>query len=334
MNYNTTYTVAINDSYKKLIASGKVLITMFTPTYNRARFLSRVEDCLLRQTNQDFVWLIVCDGSNDNTDEVVSRIMQKEKLAIKFINKTNGGKHTAFKVALDNTDTKYFEGLDDDDVYDSELVEFLQTKWREIKENKLEEVGTIRTLARRPDGSYSVSFPLTKNMLGKEYIASKLENDYVNKRVQENLTCYETSKLRSVDLFPTDYWLYEKHKFFQEGIWQYRFARKYKALFVNRAFREYRDDDEVSLMRQPKSYQFFLDRFINAKINIDEQYDYISKNFIFLIKQCIVVNWLRAAANISFSEMLKHTTLPNLKLLYLLVFPTTFLYQFYVKIKL
>ncbi len=326
----TDCTICCNNKYReKLKDGGEGLLTLFTPSYNRARFLPRLAECVSNQTNKDYVWIIVNDGSKDNTDEVVHTLLNEEQLPIKFISKTNGGKHSAFKEALAQCETTYFQCMDDDDIYDAKAVDFFVKKWKEIKEKGLIQVGAIRTLARKPDGSYATNFPINDDNYGKEYITTTLENNYVHKRIQENWTCYDTEKLKSVDLFPTNYWMVDQHKFFNEAIWQGRFARKYACLYVNLAFREYRDDDEVSLMRQNKSRQYYVDSFINSKIILDEQYDYISRSFIGLLKRCLSINWYRAFLGIKLSNLLNHTDNRAIKIWYHIVYPTSWMHKWY-----
>ena len=57
-------------------------LTIFTPTFNRASLLPRLYDSLKAQTNQDFVWMIINDGSSDNTDEVVKSFLEENILEI------------------------------------------------------------------------------------------------------------------------------------------------------------------------------------------------------------------------------------------------------------
>ena len=65
-------------------------LTIFTPTFNRASLLPRLYDSLKAQTNQDFVWMIINDGSSDNTDEVVKSFLEENFLGLRNIsnNKT------------------------------------------------------------------------------------------------------------------------------------------------------------------------------------------------------------------------------------------------------
>ena len=53
----------------------KCLLTVFTPTYNRAYCLHKCYDSLRRQTVKNFEWLIIDDGSDDNTGELVKKWM-------------------------------------------------------------------------------------------------------------------------------------------------------------------------------------------------------------------------------------------------------------------
>lgn len=70
-------------------------ITVFTPAYNRAHLLGRLYDSLCAQTYRDFEWIVVDDGSKDNTEEVVKGFIQEGKIDIHFLKQENGGKHRA-----------------------------------------------------------------------------------------------------------------------------------------------------------------------------------------------------------------------------------------------
>ena len=164
---NQEATISRNEKYvEKVAVKGKDFLTFFTPTYNRATFLPRIEECLRQQTCKDFVWIIVNDGSKDNTDEVAGEIVEKNELPVMFISKPNGGKHSAFRAAFEQCETTYFQCMDDDDIYFPEAVEFFLNKWKEIKKEGIDGIGAIRTLARHPDGSYSVNFKVEE---GEEY---------------------------------------------------------------------------------------------------------------------------------------------------------------------
>ncbi|MCD9542977.1 glycosyltransferase [Photobacterium carnosum] len=99
------------------------MITILTPTYNRVDLLPRLYNSLLSQNNKDFKWLIVDDGSNDNTAEYISKIIKEKKINIKLIRKDNGGKHSALNIGFDNITTKWFAIVDSDDWLDFNCIE-------------------------------------------------------------------------------------------------------------------------------------------------------------------------------------------------------------------
>ena len=303
-------------------ASGGGNLTFFTPTFNRCKFLPRIYDCLLKQTCKDFVWIVVDDGSSDGTAAVMERIVSENKIPVKYLQKVNGGKHSAFKVALDNCFTPYFQCMDDDDIYAVNSVEFFLNEWKKIKEQGCNNIGAIRTLTVKKDGSIVSNFAIPDEDMGKEFDASTLEMNYVLHKRMENWTCYETEKLRSIDLFPTDYWMYSEHKFYSEGLWQGRFARKYECRYVNVALRTYCDDAPTNLTsKKVKSRQRYVDMFLNEKMINDEQLDYRKRNPKDLIKSVIIVDILSGYLGISVKELCRHTPSRLLKMAYVTASP-------------
>ena len=92
-------------------------LTIFTPTYNRAHLLNVAYKSLIAQKEfkNDFIWLIVDDGSSDNTKEVVKKFIDEGLIEIKYHHKANGGKYTAMNSAFDLIETEYSMCLDSDD---------------------------------------------------------------------------------------------------------------------------------------------------------------------------------------------------------------------------
>lgn len=113
------------------------LLTIFTPTYNRAHTLPRLFESLKRQTSFDFEWLVIDDGSTDDTS-VLFTDWQKENLRfpIRYIRVENGGKNRAINRALHLADGKLFMILDSDDMLTSDAVEFIINSFRQIADNE------------------------------------------------------------------------------------------------------------------------------------------------------------------------------------------------------
>jgi GT2 family glycosyltransferase len=91
------------------------LFTVFTPTYNRAHTIGRVYESLRAQTFRDLEWLVVDDGSKDNTREVVEGFAREAGFPIRYVYKENGGKHTARNLAVKHASGELFLVLDSDD---------------------------------------------------------------------------------------------------------------------------------------------------------------------------------------------------------------------------
>lgn len=91
------------------------ILTIFTPTFNRAYTLPRLYESLCNQTSKAFVWLIVDDGSTDNTEKLVQEWGKEDKIQIKYVKQENAGKHIAHNKGVENTDTELFACVDSDD---------------------------------------------------------------------------------------------------------------------------------------------------------------------------------------------------------------------------
>ena len=110
-------------------------LTVFTPAYNRAHTLGRTYASLCAQTCKDFVWLIVDDGSEDETAELVRAWQQQDNgFAIEYIRKENGGMHTAHNVAYENIRTELNTCIDSDDRMPPDAVELILDKWAQVRD--------------------------------------------------------------------------------------------------------------------------------------------------------------------------------------------------------
>lgn len=122
-----------------------IMITIFTPTYNRGNLLERVYDSLKAQTVSDFEWLIVDDGSSDNTEEIVKEWIDEAIIKIRYIKKENGGKHTAFNLGVQNALGELFFCLDSDDFITETCVEDIQKAWNGKKNDNVAGIIGMKT---------------------------------------------------------------------------------------------------------------------------------------------------------------------------------------------
>lgn len=111
------------------------ILTIFTPAYNRAHTLPRTYRSLVEQECKDFVWLIVDDGSQDQTAKLVEQWKQQENgFEIRYIYKENGGMHTAHNVAYETIDTELNVCIDSDDRLARDAVGRILNKWNEVRD--------------------------------------------------------------------------------------------------------------------------------------------------------------------------------------------------------
>lgn len=84
------------------------MITVFTPTYNRGYIIKQLYDSLILQSYKDFEWLVIDDGSTDDTEELFKSFIAEQKLNIHYLKIENGGKHRAINKGVILAQGKYF----------------------------------------------------------------------------------------------------------------------------------------------------------------------------------------------------------------------------------
>ena len=104
-------------------------LTVFTPTYNRAHTLGRTYQSLCSQTCKDFEWLVVDDGSTDDTKSLVNKWHAENHISIRYIYKENGGLYTGYNTAYMNIDSELCVCIDSDDYMPDNAVELIVSHW-------------------------------------------------------------------------------------------------------------------------------------------------------------------------------------------------------------
>ena len=134
--------------------------TVFTPTYNRAHTLPRLYESLKLQTFRDFEWLIVDDGSSDNTEEMVKAWQKEALFPIRYFWQENAHKKAAFNRGVKEAAGELFLTLDSDDEALSEAMEILERHWCAILESKREGFSAVTGLCIDENGKIiGDSFP-------------------------------------------------------------------------------------------------------------------------------------------------------------------------------
>ena len=169
-------------------------ITIITPSYNRAHTLPACYTSLLAQTSNDFIWMIIDDGSTDGTDELISKWKSECNIfEIQYYKKENGGKASALNMAFDLLRTEYAVVLDSDDTFYSTAVESAVTELKACSND--ENCCGLMALRHNPDGTV---------MGGKELKAgSKISMiDILNGDYRTELVCFYKSNILKANKFP------------------------------------------------------------------------------------------------------------------------------------
>lgn len=201
------------------------MITIFTPTYNRAALLKHLYVSLYNQTNKDFEWLIVDDGSSDNTKAVVSEITAEKILNIRYYQKPNGGKHTAINMGAELAQGELFFIVDSDDALVPEAVETILAEWETVKDKNLCGMSFLRGAYR--DNKF---VSRAESVFPKDrFISNFIDVKYNHGSSADNAEVWVTECLKK---HPFN--VYPGERFMSEGMVWIRLAKERDMLFVNK----------------------------------------------------------------------------------------------------
>lgn len=201
----------------------KPKITILTPTYNRLKYLNKLYESLKKQTNKNFEWFIIDDGSEDGTDHETNKWIKDEIINIKYMYKENGGKHKALNAAIKNINTVLTFIVDSDDWLTEDAIEIVEYYYNKYKDNK--KIGGFSFLRKYTDGKIN----------GREFPENELIDNYINVRINANMLddkaeVYYTEILKQYP-FPE----FEGEKFISEDVIWIPIAKKYDMVHINKA---------------------------------------------------------------------------------------------------
>ena len=140
-------------------------ITVFTPTFNRAYCLHNLYESLLRQTSNDFEWLVIDDGSTDKTKSLVKGWIDENKISIKYHFKKNGGMHTGHNTAYSIINTELNVCIDSDDYLPDDAIEKINYLWKKFG-------------SKNYAGLIGLDFTVNNKLIGNEFPVNLKECTY------------------------------------------------------------------------------------------------------------------------------------------------------------
>lgn len=260
--------------------------SIFTATYNRGHLLKHRYEELLALDFKDFEWVIVSDGSTDNTVEEVNSFIEEQKIPIKFVHKENGGKHSAWQVATPLFEGRYVLGADDDDPIMPETLSIFDKYWRELEADpEYDKFWEIRSRCSLSNGT----------LIGKVLPSPYFDSDYneMNYKYKNNCEmdgCRKVEVLKNEAAVPENFFLHDKVSNFPEGIRWSRAARVYKTRFIPEVTRVWTDTFESLTSSNyggtrslRKTYNTLVGAYYTLREQRDLLYKYDVKKYVRLI---------------------------------------------------
>ena len=199
------------------------LITIITPTYNRKNKIEKLYKSLCEQNNYNFRWLVVDDGSKDETDKYISKIIKEEsRFKIDYIKKENGGKHTALNSGIKQINTVLTMIVDSDDILLNNAIGEIETIYNKYKNDK--RIASYTFLRAKPDGKAIVS--IEKD----EFVAN-----YIQYRIKENRPGDMAEVFRTSVLKENPFPEFPNERFLSEDVCWIEIGKKYDSVYVNKA---------------------------------------------------------------------------------------------------
>lgn len=195
-------------------------ITIFTPTYNRADLLPRLFDSLCTQTCKEFEWLIIDDGSTDNTNEVVKGF--EADFPIRYKKKPNGGKHTAVNLGVKEAKGELFFIVDSDDYLPADALQIVAEEYAKIKDDT--SIGGVAGLDRFADG----------RTVGNGLPCESVDCNAMDIRFKHHVTGDMKEVFRTEVLKEFPFPEIVSERFCPEQLVWFRIAQKYKLHYFNR----------------------------------------------------------------------------------------------------
>ncbi|TGN27145.1 glycosyltransferase family A protein [Empedobacter tilapiae] len=297
----------------------EVKITIVTPSYNRAHTLTRVYDSLKNQIFKDFKWIIMDDGSTDNTKELVESFQEENLLKIEYFWNENQHKFVTVFEGIKKVTSKYFMIVDSDDSYPTDSLQILFDEVEQIQNQ--DEYISVMGLSQYTDGK----------IVGDQYPNNGFDGSIFDMRYKykvrgDKFGIFITKTYQQL-LKNFDYSLYKNKGYIPQTVFFNTYdANGVKTRFVNKVVRNYHldesDENSVSNTRWSGKNTFGLMEGYRSFLN-----SYGKKLFNYpkaLIRNLVGYQVYSIINQRDLSEINKE--LKQFKMLSTLIYPLSYLY--------
>lgn len=298
----------------------KYKFTVFTPCYNSEQFIHRVYDSLKNQTFKNFEWLVIEDASTDNTLTILEGYLQEGKVNMRLVvNETNQMITRNYNKAYLLADSELFVALGHDDSIDKNTLFRFNQIWDEYKG---EDISGICSMVKDQHGNL-IGKPFQKDIIVDNYFNVFLENIYT----KEKYNCTKTSVLRK--------FLYEDNgmRYIAEGDLWATIGLYYNTIFVNEVFRTYYIEKGNFNSLTKRSRRQVAESVMHSNIKwINNFLPRVKDGFKYKLRIYFQFGFYSLFKEIGFLKSLRKIIRTNDKLKILLIFPTSFILFYTLKL--
>lgn len=249
-------------------------LTVFTPAYNRAHTIFRTYESLCRQTCKDFEWLVIDDGSQDDTKQLIEKWISDNKISIRYVYQENQGMHGAHNTALDNINTELNVCIDSDDWMPDDAVENILVFWEKVK-------------SKNYAGVIGLDITERGNVIGTKFsdalFETTLSGYYRSGGKGDKKVVLRTEIMKKYPKYP----MFEGERYFSLGYKYHLIDKDYKFAVINKplAIVDYQPDgSSMNMWRQywnnPQGFMFLRKEYMrlykSPSIRIRSGIHYIS----------------------------------------------------------
>jgi len=291
--------------------------TVFTPTYNRASTIHRVYDSLCKQTYKNFEWLIIDDGSTDETRTIVENWIGSNQIKIRYFYQENTHKFYTILKAAKIAEGEFIYILDSDDECVPEALDTFYQTWRNI-ENKDNFSGVTGLCIDQFGNRNGDNFP------SDQFDSNTLECSLRYKVKGEKTGIVRTDILKEFQ-FGNEYF---SNGFIPEGVIWYSIAnRGYKTRYINKVLRIYYINEGIDSIMNNRNFKknSFGDMVSNEiMLNSASKYMRFCPNLI--LKSIVIYSAASLCQKKSALQIVKQMRNWKIKMMVILLFPLSFVY--------
>lgn len=243
--------------------------TVCTATFNRAHTLHRVFDSLIAQTFRDFEWLVIDDGSSDETETLIAQWQSKASFPIRYEFQQNQGKHIAINLGAKLALGDLFLIADSDDAFLPTALEVFYEAWLAIPKTSRNDFVGVTGLCVSDEGKI-VGDRFPEDILD----TTSLEMSYRHRVGGEKWGFYRTDIMKK---FPSP--AIDGLPFFSEGIIWHAIGRHYMTRYINEPLRIYKQDAGDQLTRRSPKDTAPAGIFYVMSLNNDHDYLFVAPMF-------------------------------------------------------